>query len=156
MGCTLYELYTGKILFPGRSNNQMLLLMMELKGRFNAKMLKRAKFQDLYFDEMGAFQSVDTDRVTGTVSIEFISYLPCLPQDCRLTLAFQDVVRKVHISSPKRDLRSRLMPPTSVKLKDDENKMLLSFIDLLDKCMALDPARRITPKEALVHPFIRG
>jgi serine/threonine-protein kinase PRP4 len=48
------------------------------------------------------------------------------------------------------------MPPTSVKLKDDENKLLVSFIDLLDKCLALDPARRITPKEALVHPFIRG
>jgi serine/threonine-protein kinase PRP4 len=35
VGCTLYELYTGKILFPGRSNNQMLRYMMELKGRFS-------------------------------------------------------------------------------------------------------------------------
>lgn len=48
------------------------------------------------------------------------------------------------------------MPPASVKLKDDEGKLLTSFIDLLDKCLALDPAKRITPKEALVHPFIRG
>lgn len=68
----------------------------------------------------------------------------------------QDVVRKVHISKPTRDLRARLMPPASVKLKDDENVMLMSFIDLLDKCLALDPARRITPREALVHSFIRG
>jgi serine/threonine-protein kinase PRP4 len=65
----LYELYTGKILFPGRSNNQMLLLMMELKGRFNGKMIKRAKFGDVYFDEMGGFESVERDRVTGTVSL---------------------------------------------------------------------------------------
>jgi len=133
IGCTLFELYTGKILFPGRSNNQMLLLMMELKGRFNTKMIKKAKFGDVYFDEMGSFDSVERDRVTNT-----------------------DVVRKVHISKPTRDLRARLMPPTSVKLKDDENKLMLSFIDLLDKCLALDPARRITPKEALVHSFIRG
>jgi len=48
------------------------------------------------------------------------------------------------------------MPPASVKMKDDEMKLLTSFIDLLDKCLALDPARRITPKEALIHPFIRG
>lgn len=48
------------------------------------------------------------------------------------------------------------MPPSSVKLKDEESKMLLAFIDLLDKCLTLDPQRRITPKEALVHPFIRG
>ncbi|KIJ12576.1 hypothetical protein PAXINDRAFT_82735 [Paxillus involutus ATCC 200175] len=133
IGCTLYELYTGKILFPGRSNNQMLLLMMELKGRFNAKMIKKAKFGEMYFDEQGGFESVETDRVTGA-----------------------DVVRNVHISKPSRDLRSRLMPPSSVRLNDDEMKLLTSFIDLLDKCLALDPARRIAPKEALIHPFIRG
>ena len=69
IGCTLYELYTGKILFPGRSNNQMLLLMMELRGRFNSKMIKRAKFGDMYFDELGAFLSVEQDRVTGLVRI---------------------------------------------------------------------------------------
>ncbi|KAF9239091.1 kinase-like domain-containing protein [Melanogaster broomeanus] len=133
IGCTLYELYTGKILFPGRSNNQMLLLMMELKGRFNAKTIKKAKFGDVYFDEQGGFESIETDRVTGA-----------------------NVVRKVHISKASRDLRSRLMPPSSVKLTDDEMKLLTSFIDLLDKCLTLDPARRITPKEALAHPFIRG
>ncbi|EPS98350.1 hypothetical protein FOMPIDRAFT_1148904 [Fomitopsis schrenkii] len=133
VGCTLYELYTGKILLPGRSNNQMLLLMMELKGRFNSKMIKRARFGNMYFDELGAFQSVETERVTGT-----------------------DVIRQVHITAPTRELRQRLMPPASVKLKDDEGKLLTSFIDLLDKCLALDPAKRITPKEALVHPFIRG
>ncbi|KAG5642041.1 hypothetical protein DXG03_003739 [Asterophora parasitica] len=133
IGCTLYELYTGKILFPGRSNNQMLLLMMELKGRFNSKMIKKAKFGDMYFDEMGGFESVETDRVTGA-----------------------GVVRKVHIAKPSRDLRARIMPPASAKLKDDENKILLSFVDLLDKCLALDPARRITPREALAHPFVRG
>lgn len=48
------------------------------------------------------------------------------------------------------------MPPASAKLKDDETKMITSFIDLLDKCLVLDPARRIQPREALNHPFIRG
>ena len=67
VGCTLYELYTGKILFPGRSNNHMLLLMMELKGRFNTKMIKRAKFGDVHFDDKGAFISVEPDKITGNV-----------------------------------------------------------------------------------------
>jgi len=111
----------------------MLLLMMELKGRFNSKMIKRAKFGDTYFDGMGAFESVEKDRVTGG-----------------------DVIRKVHITKPTRDLRARLMPSSSVKLKDDENKLIISFIDLLEKCLALDPARRISPREASAHPFIRG
>ncbi|KAF8514697.1 kinase-like domain-containing protein [Hysterangium stoloniferum] len=132
IGCTLYELYTGKILFPGRSNNQMLLLMMELKGRFNSKMVKKAKFGDMYFDEMGGFLSVERDKVTGN-----------------------DVTKTVHISKPSRDLRARLIPPKA-KDKDEETKMVLSFIDLLDKCLVLDPARRLTPKDALMHPFVRG
>ena len=58
----------------------MLLLMMELKGRFNTKMIKKAKFGDVYFDEMGSFDSVERDRVTNTVSI--------LPFSCPLILIF--------------------------------------------------------------------
>ncbi|KDQ18713.1 hypothetical protein BOTBODRAFT_52647 [Botryobasidium botryosum FD-172 SS1] len=133
IGCTLYELYTGKILFPGRTNNQMLLHMMELKGRFNAKMLKKARFGEQHFDDTGNFVSVEADRITG-----------------------KDITRKVFISKPSRDLRARLMPASGAKMKDDELKLIISFIDLLDKCLALDPARRMTPKEALMHPFVRG
>ena len=65
-------------------------------------------------------------------------------------------MKRVHIAKPNRDLRTRLVTTSSAQLKEDERKMLLSFVDLLDKCLALDPARRITPKEALAHPFIRG
>ncbi|KAJ7753423.1 kinase-like domain-containing protein [Mycena maculata] len=134
IGCTLYELYTGKILFPGRSNNQMLLHMMELKGRFNGKMIKRAKFGDVYFDEMGGFESVEREKASGN-----------------------DVIRKVHISKPARDLRARLIPSGgATRLGDEETSVLIHFVDLLDRCLALDPARRITPREALAHPFIRG
>lgn len=151
IGCTLYELYTGKILFPGRSNNQMLLLMMELKGRFNSKMIKKAKFGNLYFDEMGGFESVEVDRISGAVSSSFRSYLTPL-----FICQKQTVMRKVHLSKPTRDLRARLMPPASVKMGDEESKMLVNFIDLLDKCLTLDPARRITAREALGHAFVRG
>lgn len=69
IGCTLYELYTGKILFPGRSNNQMLLFMMELKGRFNSKFIKKAKFGDLHFDDNGAFSSIEMDKISGKVCV---------------------------------------------------------------------------------------
>jgi serine/threonine-protein kinase PRP4 len=44
----------------------------------------------------------------------------------------------------------------AVKVQDEEMKMVTSFIDLLEKCLMLDPGRRIQPKEALNHPFIRG
>ena len=37
VGCTLYELYTGKILLPGSSNNHMIKLAMDLKGKMPNK-----------------------------------------------------------------------------------------------------------------------
>lgn len=67
IGCTLYELYTGKILFTGRSNNQMLRSIMECRGKFTTKMLKKSQFAGMHFDEMMNFRSVEQDKLTGKV-----------------------------------------------------------------------------------------
>lgn len=67
VGCTLYELYTGKILFPGRSNNHMLLLMMEVKGKLNHRMIKKATFGEMHFDESMNFISIEQDKITKQV-----------------------------------------------------------------------------------------
>lgn len=40
-----------RILFPGRTNNHMLLLIMETKGKFNHKLIRKARFHDQHFDE---------------------------------------------------------------------------------------------------------
>ncbi len=68
IGCTLFELYTGKILFPGKTNNQMLKLMMDLKGRFSQKLVKRGKFSDLHFDEDMNFLHVEINKISGKVN----------------------------------------------------------------------------------------
>lgn len=47
VGCCLYELYSGKMLFPGHTNNDMLRLHMELKGRFPKKMLRKVYTENL-------------------------------------------------------------------------------------------------------------
>ena len=69
VGCTLYELYTGKILFTGRTNNQMLRSIMDCRGKFTTKILKRAQFAHIHFDEMANFRSVEQDKLTGKVSL---------------------------------------------------------------------------------------
>jgi serine/threonine-protein kinase PRP4 len=68
VGCTLYELYTGKILFPGRSNNQMLKLIMDLKGKFPNKMIRKGQFAPQHFDDAMNFLQVETDRISEKVS----------------------------------------------------------------------------------------
>jgi len=131
--CTLYELYTGKILFPGRSNNHMLLLAQELKGRYPGRLVKKSKFGEIHFEESN-FVSVEKNKTTGADSIKKIVIPP----------------------KPASDLRARLMPPALLKkMQEDEIKLLTNFVNLLDRALELDPAKRLTPKEALNHPFLR-
>ncbi|KAI4145994.1 MAG: hypothetical protein LQ340_006079, partial [Diploschistes diacapsis] len=65
VGCTLFELYTGKILFTGRNNNQMLRSIMECRGKFSHKVLKKAQYAPLHFDELLNFRSQEKDKLTG-------------------------------------------------------------------------------------------
>ena len=67
IGCTLFELYTGKILFTGRSNNQMLRAIMECRGKFSHKILRKAQFATFHFDDLLNFRSVEKDKLTGKV-----------------------------------------------------------------------------------------
>ncbi|KAI1736947.1 kinase-like domain-containing protein [Xylaria scruposa] len=129
IGCTLYELYTGKILFAGDSNNQMLKAIMEIRGKFSAKLYKRGELSHLHFDEIGNFMSAEQDKALGKTT-----------------------VRTLAIVKPTRDLRTRLMA-ASGGMNDVESRDLNNFVDLLERCLALNPDKRITPSEALKHPF---
>ena len=77
VGCTIYELYTGKILFPGKSNNEMLKLMMELKGKMPHKMARKGMFKDRHFDPSFNFQYTEVDKVTERVSLEGVLLATC-------------------------------------------------------------------------------
>lgn len=47
----------------------MLLLMMELKGKINHRMIKKASFGTMHFDESLNFISIEKDKITGQVSL---------------------------------------------------------------------------------------
>ncbi|ATY65492.1 serine threonine kinase (Prp4) [Cordyceps militaris] len=129
IGCTLYELYTGKILFTGDSNNQMLKAIMEIRGRFTPKLYKRGQLSAGHFDDLGQFVSVEHDKLLNKTA-----------------------VRTLPVVKPTRDLRTRLMA-ASAGMNDAETKDLNHFVDLLDQCLALNPDKRIKPTDALKHPF---
>ncbi|KAJ1502471.1 U4/U6 small nuclear ribonucleoprotein prp4 [Coelomomyces lativittatus] len=125
-------MFTGKILFPGRTNNHMLKLHMELKGKLSHKMIKRGQFGHKYFDEHWNFCSLEFDKLSG-----------------------KEIVKSLQLKSATSDLKTRL--PKSylgTGYSEEDHRMLLQFIDLLDKCLQLNPEKRITPLESLRHPFI--
>lgn len=64
VGCSLFEIFTGKFLFEGNSNNEMLKLMMETRGKFSVKMLKKCKHFDKYFDSEFNFLYTYYDKST--------------------------------------------------------------------------------------------
>jgi len=67
LGCTVYELYTGKILFAGKTNNEMLKLMMQLKGKMPHRMARKGMFHSKHFDENFSFLYTEVDKVTEKV-----------------------------------------------------------------------------------------
>ncbi|EPQ16396.1 Serine/threonine-protein kinase PRP4 like protein [Myotis brandtii] len=69
VGCTLYELYTGNILFTGKTNNHMLKLAMDLKGKMPNKMIRKGVFKDQHFDQNLNFMYIEVDKVTERVSL---------------------------------------------------------------------------------------
>jgi serine/threonine-protein kinase PRP4 len=132
VGCCLYELYSGKMLFPGHTNNDMLRLHMELKGSFPKKMLKKAQFKEQHFDQDMNFCAVEEDPVTKKM--------------------VKRIIRNDHFVKPK-DMGSLIASSGSA---DEDLKLVAHFRDLLEKIFILDPDKRMTVSEALNHPFISG
>ncbi len=71
IGCCLFELFTGRVTFPGANNNEMLRLMMEVKGAPPQKVIRRhrAAYERLQleplFEADGRFRQLETDPVTS-------------------------------------------------------------------------------------------
>ncbi|KAJ6324484.1 hypothetical protein OIU76_011730 [Salix suchowensis] len=125
VGCCLYELYTGKVLFPGSTNNDMLRLHMELKGPFPKKMLKKGAFVDKHFDHDLNFHAIEEDPVT------------------------KKIMKKIIVNIKPKDIGSIISGSPG-----EDPKMFANFKDLLEKVFVLDPEKRMTVYQALAHPFI--
>jgi len=126
--CTVFEIATGKVLFPGGSQNEMIKLQLAVKGKdsISKKMLKKTQYAGDYFDENLNFLEARADPISG-----------------------KEYTFAVAVNEPTRDLKAELLKGQS---KEDYKKVF-ELHDLLMKCLALDPSRRITIEEALVHPF---
>ncbi|GMH27515.1 hypothetical protein Nepgr_029358 [Nepenthes gracilis] len=115
VGCCLYELYTGKVLFPGPTNNDMLRLHLELKGPFPKKMLRKGAFTDQHFDQDLNFLATEDDPVT------------------------KKTIKRLLVNIKPKDIAMIIKGSSG-----EDPKMLANFKDLLDKIFILDPDKRLT------------
>jgi len=58
------------------------------------------------------------------------------------------------IKKPTKDLKDRIVE--AGKDSNTPHDDLMAFCKLLDQCLNMNPEKRITPSEALKHPFITG
>ena len=52
----------------------MLFLMMEVKGKLNHRMIKKASLGEMHFDENMNFISVVMDKITGLVRLDMSTF----------------------------------------------------------------------------------
>ena len=158
LGCLLFELYTGRVAFPGRTNNEMLAMFQGLKGAVPKKMVKRGAFSGRHFElvragggagggggggagggggnEQYAFAAIRDDPISGR-PMRTVVPSPRAEADVAARLAAAATSSSSNAS------------PSS-----EERADVAALADLLERMFALDPERRITAKEALRHPFI--
>jgi len=115
--CSIFEMYTGKLLFTGRSNNEMLKQMMQLKGPIVSKVLRKSEYASQHFDlSNNNFLSYEIDSITK-----------------------QEIIKNIPIGKVKtKDLESEL----GLDKNGNNNKNLTLLKELLDKCLNLDPEKR--------------
>lgn len=89
VGCCLYEMFTGKVMFPGSTNNEMLKFFMELKGKIPNKLIKKHRqayidqFEmEPHFTEDLKFCSRESDRVTGKEHHAILLSYDCVAELC--------------------------------------------------------------------------
>lgn len=131
LGCILYELHTGNPIFNGHSEKDQVMKITEVFGLPPTEMLEKGKKSHQYFKRNA---SEKWERVAGKKP-----YMSLKGRRLKDSLG-------TYIGGP----RGRRKNETGHTPED-----YLRFEDLLNKLLEWDPAKRMTPKEALAHPFLR-
>lgn len=130
LGCVLFELYTGRIAFAGKSNNDMLRLIQELRGAVPTRLVRRSTFRARHFDDSGRFIAHYIDSTTGAPAVRVVAM-------------------------PERGLRADGMRAAilTAAADDDDKDAAPLLADLIYAMLSVDPAKRISATSALKMPI---
>lgn len=70
-----------------------------------------------------------------------------------ILLILQEKIVVMPVIKPSRSLQQELIADQN--LPDDQHRKVTQLKDLLENMFALDPAKRISLNQALMHPFIQ-
>ncbi|OII75265.1 uncharacterized protein cubi_03744 [Cryptosporidium ubiquitum] len=131
IGCVLYECFTGDILFKGRTNNDMIKLIMEYRGNFPKRLLNQGVFTKNHFSE--CFTQFKWINLQGMLQI--------IKNHTQSKNIYNDMIDSVNSSE--------------IVYSETEQTLIRRLSNLIERCLIIDPKKRISAKEALEHPFFQ-
>jgi serine/threonine-protein kinase PRP4 len=155
LAVSMAEVFLGKLLFRGTSNNDMLYVFMQHLGAVSNRVVRQHVVQLGKVPTLGRQFQVDganfvflqqtVDAVTGQ------------PIHKRLPLATASSIVGAGSSGGSKFPSATPLAGKIVRAKsaNDSRAHVQQFADLLHKCLALDPTRRLTLKDALGHDFFQ-
>jgi serine/threonine-protein kinase PRP4 len=137
VGVTVAELFLGRLLFQGSSNNDMLRTVMEAMGPFSAKTLRQHLVQVNKLGIPAHFRQVQQNFI-------FL-------KETQQILNDKHVVKEIQLQSfPTTPLMQRLLKAKSSK---DSRLDIQQFGNLLQRVLCLEASRRISVGDAMKHEF---
>lgn len=138
LAVTAAEIFLGKVLFQGSTNNDMLLKIMQDMGPVSNRMIRSHLLQAKKNPIPTHFTQVQANYFFCQESID--------------TVLGQAVHKEISLDTFKPSLQSKVLKARSPR---DSRTQVLLFSDLLIKCLTIDPSRRISVKAALQHDFFK-
>ena len=136
--CVLFELYTGAPLFPGDDNNDMLWRFQALRGRLPHRMIRHHLRAAETLGIPAHFDGGPELRFRRRV-LDPVTHAP--------------VTKLVDVTAPIEELGPKL---AAARAGGDDRRAVGALRDLLERMTTLDPAKRISVREALGHAFVKG
>ncbi|CAN3372118.1 hypothetical protein DIURU_000422 [Diutina rugosa] len=155
LGCIVGELFLGLPMFPGTSEYNQIWKIVDILGNPPRHMIEVGRNSMNFFTKSG----IDSDGKPVYRIKTYDEYLNFLRQQ----KGKEDALKKeqpnknyfkqrtlkdiiLHYKMPSKKMTSSMIE------KETEERMLL--IDFLTKVLNLNPVERLTPQEALKHPFV--
>ncbi|CAD2216873.1 dual-specificity tyrosine-(Y)-phosphorylation regulated kinase [Angomonas deanei] len=164
-GCILCELKNGFPIFPAQCEGELLERITEYFGDFSSDIIRRSKRAGRFFNKIG-----DTDEYEMKPNLSKKKRKRHPP--CSRTLeAFLGIKGTANPNDdddgsdsdgPHNNPTKPIQYGSSNNNKEDTNisSLLLqqefAFLDLIRRCLVIDPKKRITAAAALEHPWIKN
>lgn len=141
LGCILIELHTGEPVFPGLSEEDQLCKIIGILGMPPKSLLHHAKKKEKFFIQTNKGLQLKRPPPKKKSKDYQMRHSPILPLSELKRRTFEEAVQNA------RRRRQR-------ETRDHAGRDYEMFLDLIRRMLVWEPDRRITPTEALSHPWL--